>query len=180
MEATRVSRLTRDKQSTARPFDRENREEVLSRANCGWTLRTQCSVTWARRKGMDTCSLLTCSAQSSQTVKTESRLAGANRWGRSGGVSVQGGRSRFRKMQRLGALAETAFPPPPRLGGGGPAEETEGKAYAPFPHGSMQGQGQAQGHGRLGRAGWATVCPPNGNKEKSVPDSSLLICRHSM
>ena len=138
MEATQVSRLMKDKQSVARPHSRvlfsESTKEVLSRANCGWTLRTQCSVTWARRKGMDTCNPLTCSAQSSQTVKTESTSGGANRWGEAGElVSGSGGWSPSRKMQSLGAWPETASRPPPRRGGGGPAEETEGKAYAPSP-----------------------------------------------
>ena len=74
---------------------------------------------------------LQCSEQ--PTVKTESRLAGANRWGRSGGVSVQGGRSRFRKMQRLGALAETASPPPPGLVEGGLQRTRKGRHTLPSP-----------------------------------------------
>ena len=115
--------------------------------------------------------------------KDRKQTGSANRWGRGGGSwcpGAGGGRSQFRKMKSLGLQPETASQPPPWRGGGGPAEETEGEAHAPLPHGSTQGQGQAQGHGHLGRAGWATVYPPNGNKEKSVPDNSLLICRNSM
>ena len=87
MEATQVSRLMKDKQSVARPHSRvlfsESTKEVLSRANCGWTLRTRRSVREADTEGHTGCDSTDekrAEQAGPQTQRVGSWLSGTGEW----------------------------------------------------------------------------------------------------